>query len=345
MNPEQEQPTSNQPSSNPAPTTYENQNPPVQSQNISDAAFSQQPQPQPAYQPPVQPVPVQPVPLQPAPPSAQPVQPMFAQQPSQPVQKPSRLVLWIGLAVAIVLLLSLVGGYFGLKITNDAKAQTYKKNAAAYLSELKSKLTTSSTMSSAQSIVDSMATPKLEGTLLGGLSSSYSNAQTVQAQVNSDVNNVKQNLKEMAAVEKLHSDFKQLEGQMKTAVSDTFNSSTRTQLTYNLGKVITVVENEKSTIEKASLSASLSSAKDNTVKGLSDQLTALKRMSVAVSNNDSRAYSAASADLSTAESSTSTALEPIKTYYNNLDTKKSDMLKSIDNTRKKVDPSASPTAA
>lgn len=297
-----------------------NEQPPVDNQ----PPFPPQSQPQPQLQPQPQPV------FQP--------QPQF--QPAVPVTSPkksSHLALWISLAaVVVVLLVCLVGGYFVAKAMSDSKAHTYTKAAASYLDDMKSKINSSTDASEAQKDFSSIPQPKLETAFLSGVSSDYKDAQATQSDVNAEADKVKTELDNLAGVDKFYKDYGDLANNVE-AVSSSMMSSSRSSITEGLTKLTSLIESGKTIVDKATLPSELDGAKSDVTKALTQEVSSLKAMSAAFAANDSAAYYDALNTFTTAAGDEEKALAPIRTYYNDLNNKKEDIVKDITTLRGKVD--------
>lgn len=267
----------------------------------------------------------------------------FNQQPlPQQNASRSRLGLWVGLGVVILLLVSLVAGFFVLKAVNDGKGQSYKKNAAAYLGDVKSKVDNAASFSDAQKAVDSIRPPQLSTTFLGNVSDGYKGAETAQKDVNAEIGKVKKDLSDFAGVEKFNTDYGNLVNKVQAVSDGIATSSSRATLSDGLTKLTSLIQEGKGIVDSAALPSELSSAKSSTSSVLSDEIANLKSMSAAFTANNSTAFYDAFSKFETAATNESAALKPINTYYYALDTKKNDMIKTIEDLRNKLVSNTSP---
>lgn len=267
-----------------------------------------------------------------------PQQPVY--QPVSPSQPPtgakkSRLGLWIGIAVAaVVLLILLAAAYILAKGSADTKAQAYRRDMSAYLSDVKTKLNDATSLTDAQKNVSGLSEPKLSGAFLSSVSSDYSSAANTQNNFASEMKKIKQSLAEYAAVDTFTNDYQKLISDVRQ-VSTSMVGSNRSTVSNGITKLISLLQNGKTLVDKANLPSELADSKKNVSAALSDEVMYMKKMSAAFEAGDSAAYTDAYNQFTAAARTESSNLLPIRTYAYKLDIKRVDLLKSVEDLQKK----------
>lgn len=235
-----------------------------------------------------------------------------------PKQKKSRKGLLALLIALVVIIGGLGGGYFYLKTSADAAADSYTTKAKTYLNEVYTTASASTTGDPAdiKSKVDGISKPILENPPLSDIdfiSSKHAEAVKLNSQVVAQVSALTATLLDLSDTYTFVSEYDTLSKEATTVSGTVTSDSTKDETLKMLADYQAVLEKMQTLVAGALLPDTLKDAQANLKTALDDEITATKAQITAFTADKDAEYKQAKTDLATAAAKEADALDQIKT--------------------------------
>jgi hypothetical protein len=221
--------------------------------------------------------------------------------------------LWITLGIVLVLIGSLITGYFVIKGNADKIADDYTTSLKSYLGQVYDK--TSSATASPVDVKDSLSKlskPQLKTAFLGSISSKYTNAKALVKGSDDMINTLNTQVAGFVVVYNYHTIANQLDAALKSA-----NTADQKSLTNTLN----ILKQTKTIADKAQKSTDLKRDFEDVSRGYAFMIPTLTDMVTAYNAGDQAKFTTSYNYLLNIISASEVSENLINSYYNILSSK------------------------